>query len=202
MDTGTNQNKRSNKLNLSTLTGSFVNPEEVVQKMGVSPGDKVADFGCGNGFFSIPMARAVGEKGKIYAIDVMATPLEAVRSRAYLNGLNNVVIIRADLERKNSLDEKIENGDCQQVFIANALCQAKKKKTLLSVAKRVLAAKGQLLIVEWKKDVNAAFSNFGPDQDLRLTEERLKKLVVEAGFKFIERFDAGEFHFGMKFKKK
>lgn len=202
MVTKTSQDKDINKLPLTTFTGSFLNPEEVVQRLEVRSGDTVADFGCGNGFFTIPMARAVGEKGKVYAIDVMAVPLEALKSRAYLNGLNNITIIRADLERKNSLNEKIEDGECQQVFIANALCQAKRKKTVLDVAKRILASKGQLLVVEWKKDINAAFNGFGPAPDLRLTEEKLKELVTETGFKLVDRFIAGQFHFGMKFAKK
>ena len=190
------------KLNLQTLTGSFLNPETAVREWDIREGDAVADFGCGNGFFAIPLARNVGEKGKVYAVDVLAVPLEAVTSKAYLEKLDNIVTIRADLEKKNALVGKVGNGDCQHVFIANALCTAKKKKLVLAEAKRILAPKGQLIVVEWKKNVSNAFRSFGPPVESRFAEDELRDLVTEAGLKLVDRFAAGEFHFGMRFRKK
>jgi len=202
MITKISKTKKADKINLAPFTGTFLNPEEVIGQLAIRQGDTVADLGCGNGFFTLPMARAVGEKGKVFAVDVMAVPLEAVKSRAHLNGLNNITVVRADLERANSLKEVIKDGECQHIFIANALCQAKKKKTVLGVARRILAPKGQLLIVEWKKAANKAFDGFGPAVELRFPEGKLKELVTQAGFKFLDLFAAGEFHFGMRFRKK
>ncbi|MFH1183161.1 MAG: methyltransferase domain-containing protein [Candidatus Moraniibacteriota bacterium] len=190
------------ELNLKTFTGSFISPEAIVADWGIKAGDTVADFGCGNGFFTLPLAHRVGEKGKIYAIDVLAVPLEAVTSQAYLGKYDNIITIRADLERKNSLSDTIKKDECQFVFIANALCTAKKKKTILAEAKRILDPQGQLIVVEWTKGVSDAFRGFGPPVDSRFTEDELRDLVVNAGFKLVDRFTAGEFHFGMRFKKK
>lgn len=192
----------ASELNLKTFTGSFLSPDAIVASWGIKEGDTVADFGCGNGFFTIPMARCVGEKGKVYAIDILNTPLEAVGSKTFVEKFDNVITVRTDLERKNSLAGKIEKGECQLVFIANALCTAKKKKTILAEARRILDAKGQLIVVEWTKGVANAFRNFGPPVDSRFSEDELRNLVVNEGFKLVDRFSAGEFHFGMKFRKK
>lgn len=202
MDKVVSKKEPACELNLKTFTGSFISPEAVVGDWGIEPGDTVADFGCGNGFFTIPLARRVGEKGKIYAIDILTVPLEAVSSMAYVDNFDNIVTIRANLEQKNSLADKVKNGECQHVFIANALCTAKKKKLILAEAKRILAPKGQIIIVEWTKGVSNGFRSFGPPVDSRFTEDELRDLVVAAGFKLVDRFSAGEFHFGMRFRKK
>jgi len=190
------------KLNLQTYTGSFISPERVVAQWGIGAGDKVADLGCGGGFFTLPLARLVGEKGRVYAADVMSVPLEAVKSKAYIEKLNNIIIIRADLEKKNSLADWIKDSECQLVFLANIICTAAKKKTILGEAKRILAPRGKLIVVEWSKNVADAFRNFGPPIEMRFSEKEVKSLVTKAGFKFEDNFETGEFHFGMEFKKK
>ena len=190
------------ELKLRAFTGNFLSPDAIVIGEEIKKGDTVADFGCGNGFFTLPLARRVGEKGKVYAIDILTTPLAAVGSKAFVAKYDNIETIRADLERKNSLAKAIKNEQCQLVFIANALCTAKKKKTMLQEAHRILAPKGKLIIVEWTKGVSQAFYNFGPKMNSRFTEEELQELVIKYGFKLVDRFGAGEFHFGMKFRKK
>ena len=45
------------------------NPDKIVRALGVKQGMKVADIGCGPGFFTIPLARAVGQRGAVYAVD-------------------------------------------------------------------------------------------------------------------------------------
>jgi ubiquinone/menaquinone biosynthesis C-methylase UbiE len=48
----------------------------------IHPGDTVLDFGCGPGYFTIPMARAVGEKGMVIAVDIQGEMLELARRAA------------------------------------------------------------------------------------------------------------------------
>ena len=53
----------------------------------VGPGDAVADLGCGPGYFTLPLAEAVGDAGSVLAVDLQAAMLEKVRERAEKGGL-------------------------------------------------------------------------------------------------------------------
>ena len=51
------------------------------------PGDTVADLGCGPGYFTLPLAEAVGDVGRVIAVDLQAAMLDKVRERAARSGL-------------------------------------------------------------------------------------------------------------------
>ena len=57
------------------------NPEKTIEPY-VHPGDTVLDVGPGMGYFSIPLAKKVGEKGKVFAADVQIEMLNALQKRA------------------------------------------------------------------------------------------------------------------------
>jgi ubiquinone/menaquinone biosynthesis C-methylase UbiE len=64
----------------------FHKPESMLRSL-VSPGDTVADIGCGSGFFTLPLARLVGDQGRVIAIDVQDEMLAGVHRRAEQAGL-------------------------------------------------------------------------------------------------------------------
>jgi ubiquinone/menaquinone biosynthesis C-methylase UbiE len=59
----------------------FENPDLILSETSVRPGQVVADIGCGTGFFTIPLARYVGETGKVYALDTSPTMIKDLRKR-------------------------------------------------------------------------------------------------------------------------
>jgi len=63
------------------------NPEAILGPY-VRPGNRVIDIGPGMGYFTIPLARLVGPKGHVIAIDVQEKMLSALRSRAKKNGVS------------------------------------------------------------------------------------------------------------------
>ena len=62
------------------------NPEKMLEKF-IKEGDTVVDIGCGMGYFSIGMAKLVGEKGRVISVDLQEKMLERVRHRAQQKGL-------------------------------------------------------------------------------------------------------------------
>jgi len=45
-------------------------PFHLMHQMGLKPGDAIADVGCGAGYFAFRFSRVVGNKGKVYAVDI------------------------------------------------------------------------------------------------------------------------------------
>ncbi len=69
------------------LRRAFHRPEEMLAPY-VRRGMTAVDAGCGMGFFSIGLARLVGDEGAVVAIDVQQEMLDIVRKRAARAGLS------------------------------------------------------------------------------------------------------------------
>lgn len=70
-------------------------PEKVLAEVDISPGDKVLDYGCGPGTFSIAVARMVGDSGKVVALDIHPKAMDSVRKKAAGEGLTNIETVLA-----------------------------------------------------------------------------------------------------------
>ena len=91
-----------------TLYGLFVNPYNLLNAAGLKPGQKVLEVGCGPGFFTIPAARIVGEKGRVYALDINPVAVETVRRKIKERGLKNVEVILANASKTGLPEESID----------------------------------------------------------------------------------------------
>ena len=49
---------------------AYQKPQEVLTALNLRPGEVIADIGAGSGYFTFRIARHVGPKGKVYAVDV------------------------------------------------------------------------------------------------------------------------------------
>lgn len=67
---------------LASSLRRLVHPPETILRELVRPGATVVDIGCGPGFFTLPMARLVGERGRVVAVDLQAAMLERMLYRA------------------------------------------------------------------------------------------------------------------------
>lgn len=185
---------KEEKMILQGDSQKFLEPNQVIKKFGLEEGDSFADLGCGPGFFVIPVARLVGESGKVFAVDVFPNALEEVKNRAEFEGLQNIELIRADLEIPKSTG--IEDGTIDIVLLSNILHQANPQK-VMAEAVRILKKDGKIIVVDWRK----IKIPFGPPKDGRISVDNVKKIAKEEGLKLKEEFDAGAYHFGLIFGK-
>ena len=72
------------------------NAADVLREAGVCEGQTVLDYGCGSGTFSIPAASIVGERGKVYALDIDGDALAKVSETAKSKGLGNINTLHVD----------------------------------------------------------------------------------------------------------
>jgi predicted methyltransferase len=65
-------------------------PKVVIQTLNISPGGRVADLGAGGGYFTWPLAEAVGPDGIVYAVDINETGLRMIEQEAKTRNVSNV----------------------------------------------------------------------------------------------------------------
>ena len=85
----------------------FHNPENILAPY-VHEGDTVLDVGTGMGYFSIPLARMVGDKGKVIAADVQAPMLAALGKRAKKAGVERIIVPHLCEEESIGIREPID----------------------------------------------------------------------------------------------
>lgn len=174
----------------------FINPDQLILQFAIKEGMHVADFGVGSGFFTILMAKAVGDSGSVSALDILEAPLEVVKDKALSEGLENVNFIRADLEVERG--SKLEDASQDFVLIANILFQSKLKQDILKEASRVAKPGASIVVIDWRKGTNALG---GPPEEFRMSPEDVKSLSENIGLKFVNNFEAGQYHYGLTFTK-
>ncbi len=171
---------------------AILEPEKLLTVCDIKKDDDVADFGCGPGIFSIPIARMT--EGTVYCFDVLESALEAVNSRAQTGGLNNIVTRRVNLEKIGG--SGLDDGAMEHVIMRKILLQNNDKEVLFSEACRVLTGNGKLLVVGWDKEVIAGFGT-----SERLDKESVQEFATKGGFMGAQEIDAGEYHYAFIFTK-
>lgn len=173
----------------------FLNPQDIANHINIKEGMRVADFGSGSGFRTIPLAKAVGQSGRVYALDIQKEMLEVVRGKAKSGHLLNIDTIWADLEIPEG--SKLKADFLDHVIIANILFQVNDKEAVAKEAFRVLKPKGAASIIEW--DTSAGV--LGPPKERLVDKMKAKEIFARAGFSWEKEFDTGERHYGFLFKK-
>jgi ubiquinone/menaquinone biosynthesis C-methylase UbiE len=167
---------------------SFVDPRKIIKIAGIKRGDKVADFGCGAGYFSIPIAVVVGDGGEVYAFDVLPSAIEATASYAKVSGVDNVITKRVNLEKENGTI--LADGSVDWVIIKDVLFQNKGRQIILKEANRVLRSGGNILVMEWNNN-----SIIGPERKTRLDIKDVMEMIFSQGFVFKKQSTAGDYHY-------
>ncbi len=174
----------------------LLNAQEIIAKLGLKAGDKIADLGCGGvGHFIIPAAQIVGQGGIAYAVDILKSALMSVVSRARLMGVNNIKTVWSNLEIVGAA--KIPEQSLDYAFIKNVLFQSKFHENIFKEADRLLKPGGKILVIDWKQEKTP----FGPPAVDRVKPEKVKEICAKLNLKLIEEFSAGIYHYGLIFQK-
>ena len=139
----------------------FHDPENILAPY-VHEGDTVLDVGPGMGYFSIPLARMVGDKGKVIAADVQAPMLAALRKRLKKQGLEGRIVLH--------LCEPDSIGIRDPVDFALAFWmvhEVPNRNTFFQEIKLLLKPEGSLLLAE--PTIHVTRSMF--EQTLKTAEE-------------------------------
>jgi len=96
----------------SKLRKWLMDPVKTLQIADVQPAQKILEVGCGTGFFTIPAAKMIGEKGSLIAMDASSGYLKVVSKKVKKANLNNVSIVQRD-----ALDTGLETASIDKVLL-------------------------------------------------------------------------------------
>ncbi|MEK7103404.1 MAG: methyltransferase domain-containing protein [Patescibacteria group bacterium] len=175
---------------------ALIDPLMIISRLDIHDGDIVADLGCGgSGHFVGPLAKAVGLKGKVYAVDIQKNVLKVVEGKMKQEHIVNVIPVWSDLERGGIVE--IPPESCDLAILINILFQNTKHDRIVQEASRMIKSVGRLMVIDWK----TSGSPFGPPSDRRVSPQRVKDIAQELHLSLLDEFDAGPYHYGLIFKK-
>ena len=148
----------------------LIDLEKAMLLLNIQDTDTVADFGAGNGFFTLPFAKATNET--VYAVDIEPKMLDLLKERAVQEGISNIQYIESNLE-EIKLDDRLVN----KAIIAFVMHEIPNMEKALNEFKRIMKRNGRLLILDWE----AVESEMGPPLHHRISSTDMQLLLAKNG---------------------
>lgn len=155
-------------------------PQRVIEKIVTPsrPGQQqtILDFGCGPGFYTLPTAKALGEKGKVIAVDIRPKMLGIVKKRAYREGIKNIEYVDNALLSSPQLPYADDSIDIALLFMV--LGELAEPGAVCAEIGRLLKPGGMIYVMENKFDDHYQTHD---DVALLFTPDRWDIKIVEQG---------------------
>ena len=156
---------------------AYQKPHEVIHALNLTPGEVIADIGAGSGYFTFHLARHVGDKGKVYAVDVSPDMILHVNRRIREFKVNNVVTILADPD-----DPLLPDASVNRFFICDVWHHVDNQAKYLSLMKKMLKPGGEVIMIDFhKKELPV-----GPPMKMKIAREDLIKQMESNGYRVIK----------------
>jgi ubiquinone/menaquinone biosynthesis C-methylase UbiE len=153
---------------------AYQKPREVLTALGLKSGEIIADIGAGSGYFTFRLAQPVGDKGRIYAVDVSPDMILHINRRVRELKATNVVSILADPDDPLLLDASID-----RFFFSDSWHHIEAQTKYLSLVKRMLKPGGEVVMIDFhKKDLPV-----GPPLQMKIAREDVIKQMETNGFR-------------------
>jgi len=155
-------------------------PSRLFDALAVRPGWTVADFGCGNGFHTLELARRVGPAGRVLAVDIQPEMLVMLRQRAAAAGIANVETIEA-----LSHDPRLPPAACDLILLVDVYHELGHPEETLAALRRALRPGGRVVLVEFRAEDPAV-----PIKELhKMSKVQIRAELAANGFELAEEFD-------------
>ena len=145
-------------------------PQKLISRLDVGPNDVVVDFGCGPGFFTVPLAKVAG---KAIGVDVSSRMLERAASYAKRNG------VMVELMQSNGTEIKLPDVGVDLILLAHVFHDVEHKPRVLSEFLRILKPSGRLVVVEKTRGGGILTGKLGPPI---IDEAEVIQEMTTAGF--------------------
>lgn len=153
-------------------------PERVIASLDLAPGDVVADVGAATGYFARRLARALGNAGRVFAVDIEPAPLAYLDERAHSEGIRNLQTVTA-----TPTDSHLPVACCDLIFLCNTYHMIGPRVDYLSHLQDKLKPGGRIAIIDWRKQPLPR----GPQPEWKLTAAQVAQEATRAGLCIVDR---------------
>jgi ubiquinone/menaquinone biosynthesis C-methylase UbiE len=148
----------------------------ILQRIGIKSGQSILDFGCGSGTYTIPVAKIVGKRGEVYALDKDKHALDSLIKKAQLGRLKNIRKMATSGELSIDLpDESVDVSLLFDVFHRYYFPQIDDRKRLIHEIYRVTKTNGFLSV--WPKHMESEVRDEIEGANFYLEKEYLGTLI-------------------------
>ena len=153
-------------------------PVEVMDALAVKPGNRVADIGCGRGYFTFHLAAHVGAEGKVYAVDIDQEAINKVQERKEHEKFEQVEPILGA-----SADPHLPN-DLDVVLIVDTYHEFREYDLMIQAVFRALKPGGRLAIIDGEAPAGRPRTEY--HRLHTIPAELVRREVTRHGFVFKE----------------
>jgi ubiquinone/menaquinone biosynthesis C-methylase UbiE len=154
--------------------------EQLLDILGVETGQVVCDLGCGNGFYTAPLARLVGEEGKVLAVDIQPEMLVLLRARLQKEEITNVEPILGTV-----IDPKLAESSVDMVLLVDVYHEFSHPEHMLRAIRKCLKPEGVVVLVEFRAEDESV--PIKPEH--KMSKEQIMKEFPPNGFTLVEEYD-------------
>jgi ubiquinone/menaquinone biosynthesis C-methylase UbiE len=152
----------------------YQKPHEVLTALQLKPGETIADIGAGSGYFTLRLAAHVGDKGRVFAVDIDPEMIRYLNRRVRDAGVRNVQTILADPD-----DPLLPDASVDRFFVVDTWHHIDKPVEYLAHMKKVLKPGGQVVMIDFQKRELP----LGPPMDMKIAREDLVRQMEANGLR-------------------
>ncbi len=146
----------------------------------VKPGQTICDVGCGNGFYTLQLAKLVGPTGRVLAVDIQNEMLHMLAERAKEANITNIEPILG-----TPSDPKLPPGSIDLVLLVDVYHEFSHPEEMLQAISQALKPQGRIALAEFRME--------DPNVPIKLLHKMSKKQILKEfppnGLKVVEQFD-------------
>jgi ubiquinone/menaquinone biosynthesis C-methylase UbiE len=139
---------------------------QLLQALPVRPGDVIADIGAGSGYYTFPLARRVGPKGKVLAVDIQPQMLQIIRTRMRAGRVKNVEPILG-----TETDPKLPANGVDIILLVDVYHEFAYPFEMTEALARALKPDGRMVFVEFRME--------DPNVPIKLVHKMTEKQVLK-----------------------
>ena len=196
---GTNHNMKANEKKPTAAGKSsfdLIEVDKFFKELNLQQGISFLDLACGRGAYCLAASEIIGEKGRVYGVDLWEEGIELLNAAANEKGADNITGLVSDAGKQIPVDDRSIDV-CLMATVLHDFVDDKIDQEVLHETARVVKPNGILAIMEFKKIDGPP----GPPCHIRLSPEQVDDLLNPFGFKQEHLADVGPYNYLLLYKK-